>query len=160
MKTLEDDAIDRVTFTVHKLKAYIADLIHMCSVSKEQEQLIANSISVAPYFAKANDKVPYSSVLIDIDLHIQRKRNLSILRKLTYDIPLDVDHTPDFTGSESWAQVLPDDVVSTECDLDLQLACDSIFAQISLFSFEQFYYDLYPAILANNASDSQDVSKA
>lgn len=160
MKTLEDDAINRVMLTVHKLKEFIANLVHMCSVSKEQEQLIADSISVAPYFAKENDKVPYSSVLIDVDLRIQRKRNLSILRKLTYDIPLDVDSAPDFTGSESWAQVLPDDVVSTECDLDLQLACDSIFAQISLFSFEQFYYDLYPAILENNTSSSQDVSKA
>ena len=153
MKTLEDDTINRVTFTVHKLKTFIADLVHMCSVSKEQEQLIADSISVAPYFAKANDKVPYSSVLIDIDLRIQVGRTLSVMRKLSYDIPLDESYSPDFTGSESWADVLPKDVVTTEQDLDLQLACDSIFCQISLFPFEQFYYDLYPVILTNSATE-------
>lgn len=153
MKNLEDDAINRVTFTVHKLKAFIADLVHMCSVSKEQEQLIANSISVAPYFAKASDKVPYSSVLIDIDLRIQVGKTLSVMRKLSYDIPLNESYSPDFTGSESWADVLPKDVVATEQDLDLQLACDSIFCQISLFQFEKFYYDLYPVILTNSATE-------
>lgn len=36
MKTLEDDTINRVTFTVHKLKAFIANLVHMCSVSRSR----------------------------------------------------------------------------------------------------------------------------
>lgn len=66
MKTLEDDTINRVTFTVHKLKAFIANLVHMCSVSKEQEQLIADSISVAPYLQKQTIKYPTAAFLLTL----------------------------------------------------------------------------------------------
>ena len=48
---------------------------------------------------------------------------------------------------------LPNDATATEFDKDLQLACDSVFAQIGLFHFEQFYYDLYP-LIANVCKDN------
>lgn len=148
MATLEQQALSRISNNVHKLKSYISSLVHMCSNSKQQEQLIADSISVAPSFSKASN-----SILIDVDLHIRKGNTLSIRRKLSYDIPLSETACPEFTGSETWSAALPNDATATEFDKDLQLACDSVFAQIGLFHFEQFYYDLYP-LIANVCKDN------